>query len=70
MIGRLMLSLRKAADPSRDGWPHTTYIPSSRCEMPIFAHDVEFASISDDVAVTSTEEDIHMGSISSRNVSM
>jgi len=67
MIGRLMLSLKKAADTSEVGWSltgatHTSYLGG---RTPKRSNSVRFAPLSDEDTVLPTEEDIPLAVVPS-----
>lgn len=69
MIGRLLLSLRKAADTSEAGWSlttsHTSNSPERRRRTSIRRYEMQFARISDGDAGPPTEENIPLAIVSS-----
>lgn len=68
MVGRLILSLRKAADEPEVGWSLASTTRASNLEHPSYIttqpHEVQFAPISEDAGLP-TEEDISLATVSS-----
>jgi len=66
MIGRLMLSLKKAADTSEAGWSltGTTQAPNPGDRTPKRSNGARFAQLSDEDTVLPTEEDIPLTVVS------